>query len=298
MGKKYDLIVKEVNALFAKYQMKMTLRQVYYRLVAKLIIPNTINEYKALSRLLVKARENEDVDYRKIEDRARTTIGYDDGSESPKEYLDSWEKAFRRCWQSFTMQMWKTQPQFVEVWIEKDALSRVVSEEAMKFKVKTCPSKGYSSFTYIADAVNRLGWHKDQKCVILYAGDYDPSGMDITRDLQDRLTRYGADVTVKRIALSLEQIKEYNLPPMPAKTTDARYAKFVADTGGSDAVELDALEPPVLQQVVRDAVKEEIDSEAWNARVKEINENKDKMRVVLENLEIDWGTEWKDEEGE
>jgi len=295
MGKKYDQIVKEVNAIFEQYQTKMTLRQIYYRLVAKLIIPNTLNQYKGLSRLLVKARENKDVDYRRIEDRARTTIGADDVSEDPKECMKEWETAFRECYKYFTLAMWETQPKFVEVWVEKDALSMLVSDEAKQFKVKTCPSKGYSSFTYIADAVNRFRRHPDQECIILYGGDYDPSGMDITRALQARLTRYGADVTVKRIALSLEQIREYNLPPMPAKTSDARYAQFVADTGGADAVELDALEPPVLQQIVRDAVKEEIDWEAWDKRVKEIRDTRDKMRIVLEDLEIEWLTEWEDE---
>jgi len=84
-------------------------------------------------------------------------------------------------------------------------------------------------------------------------------------------------------------------PPMPAKTSDARYAKFVADTGGSDAVELDALEPPVLQQIVKDAVKDEIDQEAWNNRLKEIKENKEKIQKFLEDRGIDWATEWEDE---
>jgi hypothetical protein len=284
----YETIVQEVNKLFSQYHTKMTLRQIYYRLVSKLIIQNTLNQYKRLSRLLVKAREKGDVNYRNIEDRARVTLGRDSGWDSPLDFLNAYRDQFEGCWEYFSMKMWKTQPKFVEVWIEKDALSRVASESASNYRVRTCPSKGYSSYTYIADAVSRLRRHRDQECIILYLGDFDPSGLDITRDLASRLQRYGADVTVRRLALSIEQIQEHNLPPMPAKTSDSRYANFVENTGGSDAVELDALEPPVLKQIIRDGIKAEIDMELWDERLIEIELNKEKLKGVLENMTVEW----------
>lgn len=293
MGKKYDLIVESVNNIFAEYNTRMSLRQIYYRLVAKLIIPNTINEYKNLSRLLVKARERGAVDYRMIEDRARTSIGGDRGRDQVDfdNFIQSYEDVFRDCWEYFNLSMWHTQPNYIEVWIEKDALSRVVSDAAENFRVRTCPSKGYSSFSYIMDAVHRINKHDEKNCTIFYAGDYDPSGLDITRDLRDRLHRYGADVTVKRIALSLDQINEHQLPPMPAKKSDARYAKFVADTGGADAVELDALEPPVLKQIVKAALMGAIDFDAWNKRIQEIKEGKRELKKRLEKMQIVWEDE-------
>jgi len=137
-------------------------------------------------------------------------------------------------------------------------------------------------------AVNRLRRYRDKDVTILYLGDYDPSGMDITRDLENRLLRYGANVTVERLALSREQIEKYNLPPMPAKGSDPRYAKFVADTGGADAVELDALEPPVLQQIIRDGINDHIDFDLWDERQDEIKGIREKLRKEFENVEIIW----------
>lgn len=187
---KYGEIVKEVNEILDQYKTKMTLRQIYYRLVAKLIIPNTLSRYKALSKTLVKARENGEVDYRKIEDRARTTLGGDNYDQETDGFKEFAESEFRDAWRNFTMSYWGNQPEHIELWVEKDALSRIVSNIGYKYNVRTCPSRGYSSFSYVMDSVNRLRRLKDKQITILYLGDYDPSGLDITRDLQERLWRY------------------------------------------------------------------------------------------------------------
>ena len=207
MSSKYFLIIREVNAIFKQYNTKMTLRQVYYRLIAKHIIPNTVSQYKYLSKILVKAREDNEIKHNMIEDRVRTTIGDDNGWNNPTDFLTEIEEWFRKAWMDFTMPMWTNQPQRVEVWVEKDALSRLISEIAMQYKLRTCPSRGYSSYTYLKEAVERLLPFKDKEIVILYLGDYDPSGLDITRDLEERLSRYGlSGISIKRIALNLDQI--------------------------------------------------------------------------------------------
>ena len=286
MAKKYDRVVKAVNEIFLQYNTKMTLRQVYYRLVAKLIIRNTRSEYKYLSAMLVKARENGDVNYRMFEDRVRKTIGGDHGWDDPKGFLDYMEETFKNSWKYLSLSMWKNQPVFIEVWVEKDALSRLVSDVTNEYNVRTCPSRGYSSFTYIKDAVNRLRNVK-QPIKILYFGDFDPSGMDIERDLWTRLYKYGcSDLSVERIALTQDQIMEYNLPPMPAKKSDARYNKFVAETGAGDAVELDALEPPVLEKLVKEAIEDNIDFDLWEARKEQEKDEKERLRRKLEDVEI------------
>lgn len=308
MGKKYDLLVPEVNALFKQYQTKMTLRQIYYRLVAKLLIPNTLNQYKALSRILVKAREKGDVDYRMIEDRARTTIGGRDlGWDDEDEFLEDMKKYIKTLWEQFSMSVWEPQDNYVEVWVEKEALSALLSQVCSEFaetvlmtcigndvspRLRTCPSRGYSSYTYIMDAVNRLFNYVDKKIIILYLGDFDPSGLDITRDLNERLQRYGIkaiDVTVERLALNIDQIRKYQLPPMPAKRSDPRLASFIADTGGTDAVELDALEPPILQEIVRKGIQAKIDEDLWQDRLDDIEVIKEKLKETFGKMEIDWG---------
>ena len=285
----YKTIVPAVNDILSQYNMRMTIRQIFYRLVAKHLIQNTLSQYKNLSRILVKARERGDVDWTDIEDRSRTTIGRDGGFESVDHFLTYTEENFKEGWRYFTMPMWTNQPNFLEVWVEKDALSALVSDVAEGFRVRTCPARGYSSFTYVKEGADRLADIEGKNIIVLYLGDYDPSGLDITRDLENRLQAYGIpDVDVKRIALTLDQIRQYSLPPMMAKSKDPRYAKFVADTGGTDVVELDALEPPVLQEIIRKAIQERIDTDLWNKRVTEIEETKEKLREKFEKARIEW----------
>jgi hypothetical protein len=293
--KKYDMIVREVNDVLNTYHQKMTLRQIYYRLVSKHVFPNNLNQYKALSRYLVKARENGEVDWRRIEDRARTTHGGDygrDGIDDIESFLQDKIDEFKNLWEYIGLTSWKGQENYVEVWIEKDALSRLAENAVSDLNVKVCPSKGYSSFTYIAETVNRLRRIKDRNIHILYFGDFDPSGLDIERDLYERLVRYGApsDLQVTRIALSREQIDEYNLPPFPAKVKDARHERFVYETGSTDSVELDALEPPILSAMIHDAVSDLIDWETWREREEEESDLKEKIREKLEEVEIEF--EW------
>lgn len=292
---KYKIIVQEVNKIISQYDQKMTLRQIYYRLVAKQIIPNTLNRYKALSRYLVKARENGEVDWRQIEDRARNTHGGDYGRDSVSDvesYISDMVTEFKDSWSDITLSRWKGQENYVEVWIEKDALSRLATTAVTDLAVKVCPSKGYSSFTYVIKTVQRLRYreHRDKNIHILYFGDFDPSGLDIERDLYSRLVRYGSpsSLTVTRIALTSEQIMEYQLPPSPAKISDVRYAKFVYETGSDDTVELDALEPPVLSELIRDSVSDLIDWDIWTERIEEETEIREKVKEKLDEIEIIW----------
>jgi len=294
----YRTVVNESLTIFQQYNVAMTLRQLFYRLVSKHVFPNNLNSYKKLSKMLVKARELGEVPDRYLEDRTRTTIGGDSGFESPGDFISTYTNWFKSSWERFTMPLWANQPQRIEVWVEKDALSRLCSEVSEGFNVITCPSKGYSSYSYVKRAVRRMDDdYGTKEVVILYFGDYDPSGVDIERDLGDRLERYGAvDVEVKRIALTLDQIREYNLPPFPAKSSDPRLAKFIADTGGTDAVELDALEPNVLQDLIREAITDHIDAQLWSERQKEIEAKKEKLRKKFEGLKIEFEGEDQNEE--
>jgi hypothetical protein len=284
----YKTIVAESLKVFGQYGTAITLRQLFYRLVSKHILTNTISSYKNLSRLLVKAREDGDVSEYCLEDRTRTTVGADSGFETADDYVEAHVRYFKDSWENFTMPMWANQSERVEVWVEKDALSRLCERSAEPFNVTVCPSRGYSSYSYVKKAVDRIGSNYEGKDVtILYFGDYDPSGVDIERDLTARLHRYGArEVHVERIGLTLAQIQEHNLPPFPAKTTDPRLAKFIADTGGSDAVELDALEPDVLQALIKKAIQEHIDQGLWDDREAEIEIGKEELREKFKHLKI------------
>jgi hypothetical protein len=280
---KYNETVKAVGQILTLYTMPLTLRQIFYRLVAARIIANTLTNYKTLSRILVRARERGDIDENRIEDRSRETIGGDWGYDDPGQFLAKELESFKKCYENYIRSFWQDQPYRVEVWLEKDALSRLVADVAREYRVTVCPARGYGSYSYIRNGAGRFAG--DKPTVVLYFGDWDPSGLDITRDLRERLERYGAkNFQVCRVALTPEQIRRYKLPPMPAKRDDPRYAKFVADTGSGDAVELDALEPDVLQRLVRKSIVEYIDRRIWDATQRQIKQDREWIKWKLAGL--------------
>jgi len=286
-----DAIIDAVNGVLRQYDTAMTLRQIYYRLVARNLIENNLNTYKSLSRILVKAREKGLVDDSRIEDRARSTIGGDYGANNPEEYLQSIKRNFRDCWNEYARPIWENQEEYIEVWVEKDALSRLVADVARKYRVRTCVCRGYPSYSFVKAAVDRFSEHDDKEGTILQLGDHDPSGTDIPRDIERRIHDYGAEwVDVRRIALVPIQIDKYNLPPAPAKQTDARTPAFV-ERYGNAVVELDALEPPVLQDIIDDAIRSCIDIQLWNDTAREIEREREEVKKTVAELTANWPKE-------
>jgi hypothetical protein len=288
---RYGEIVKAVNEVLAQYYMPLTLRQIYYRLVAKLLIPNTVTAYKTLSKLLVKARERGDVDDTRIEDRSRQVLGVGDwGYENFDAFLDDRIKHLKDSWQYWTRPLWKNQPKNVLIALEKDALSRLFVDVADNFNVQVFPTRGYGSYTYVKEMAQKM--NSDKPTIVLYFGDYDPSGRDIQRDLETRLKAYGGqNFTVTRIALTKEQIAQYNLPPRPedAATLEKLRRDPRTKTYGMEyAAELDALEPTTLQEIIRQAIQSQIDPQKWNETLTQIKEEQQKLKEKLAKLKIEW----------
>ena len=283
----YEQIVEEALEIFKQYDSALTLRQLYYRLVSKRLIPNTINSYKRLSRIMVKAREQRDVPVNCLEDRSRRILGRGDtGYASAEEFLRRRIAGLRESYKEFTMPMWDDQPNYVLVSLEKDALSRLMSDIANQYSVRTFPTRGYPSFTY----VNRMATYirkrlKGKPTVVLYFGDFDPSGIDIERDLAERLKKYDAgDFKVIRIALTKDQIQEYDLPPMPVKRSDARSESFL-ESYGDLSVELDALDPNTLKLMVAQSIASNIDLDLWRKKEERIESLKVWIKGKLDNME-------------
>jgi hypothetical protein len=284
----YKQIVKDVNAVLEAYTMKLTLRQIFYRLVAQLKIPNTVNAYKCLSRILVKARERGHVDDERIEDRSRQVLGYGDfGYDDPDDFIDTQIERLKTSWDRFDMPMWDDQERMVVIALEKDALSRLFTDIAEGFRVKVFPTRGYGSYTYVKKIAEECSASKPT--TLLYFGDYDPSGRDIERDLGERGFRYGGTFMLDRRALTVDQIEQYKLPPRPEDTETLK--KLERDPrsktyGLQYAVELDALEPTLLQELVKKAITDNIDMEKWNARIKETGEKREKVKAKLEEVTV------------
>jgi len=279
-------IVQAVNAILTEYDFPLTLRQIYYRLVASGLIPNKRSAYNQLSKTLVKAREEGEVDDTRIEDRARQVLRGESGYDDPEEFTELMEKWFRGSGARYKADLWADQDAFVEVWVEKDALSRVIAQAAEPYRVTVCPSRGYSSYTYIKRmAIDDRLSDVDKPIIILDFRDHDPSGLQMTEDLRKRLVKYGdgLDIEVKRIALRIDQVKQYNLISNPTKLADPRSQAYVAQYG-DQCWELDAIEPRELQRIVKDAIEEHVDREVWENGLKQEEEDRTSLTESFASL--------------
>ena len=175
---------------------------------------------------------------------------------------------------------WNDQPNYVEVWVEKDALIGIVSQVCKKLDVPHFSCRGYTSQSEMWGAAQRFIAQEDSResMTIIHLGDHDPSGIDMTRDIQERLEMFGANVEVKRVALTMKQIEAFNPPPNPTKVTDARSGGYISRFG-HECWELDALEPKVITQLIEDEVTALIDYDLFNAIAAQ--ENRDKANIQL-----------------
>jgi hypothetical protein len=272
-------IIARANALCEEYAgqgYSLTLRQLYYRFVTANAIPNTKQSYKRLGSIVNDGRMAGLIDWNHIEDRgrnARTPWGY----RSP-------EQAIQVTAEGYYVNFWNEQPEYVEVWVEKEALIDVVSRACSARDAAHFACKGYVSQSEMWGAAMRLrGWERRGKQAhIIHLGDHDPSGLDMTRDITDRLALFGSRATVTRIALNMDQIEQYNPPPNFAKVTDSRYADYQAEYG-DDSWELDALEPAVLDTLISAEIETHIDGNAWAATNRRLEDERLNLTAVSNN---------------
>jgi hypothetical protein len=226
----------------------MTVRQVYYQLVARHMIENKRTQYQATCDLLVKMRQDGTVPWAWVEDRnrrPRQVQMYDDLGD----FINVVRRAYRR-------DVWQDQSAYVEVWLEKDALSGIFEDVLRTYGVTLNVGRGYDGWDSIHNAAERLGDGRD--ATILYFGDFDPSGEDMFYSLQKRLATFGCAPELVKCALTLEDVRRYDLPPELAKKSDTRRAAFVA-RWGDVSVELDALPATVLRERLISEVESRLD---------------------------------------
>ncbi|MBI4332367.1 MAG: hypothetical protein HY673_13925 [Chloroflexi bacterium] len=280
---KYRELVKAVNSILAGYSVQLTLRQVYYRLVVAGLIANTRSDYNQLSSQTVKARESGDVDDRRFTDRSRRI---DDVSfDSPGSFLEVCQNTLKG---RYVRRFWDSQSVYCEVWVEKDALSQVLAEAVYPFNTIVAPSRGYSSYSFLREAASRINQHcgDGKRAVILHFADHDPSGIDMSRDLQDRLAKYCGrrEVEVRRIALTHDQVREYKLIPNPVKQADRRSTEYVSQYG-DECWELDAIEPDELIMLCQAAVQGLIENGGtWQAIKKQDEAEREALIKQLKGI--------------
>lgn len=244
-------IISKANSIIDEYKGEgydLTLRQLYYQFVARNIIPNTQADYSKLGTTVNNGRLAGLIDWNSIVDRTR--------KHEANAHWDSPSDIIEDSADQYAIDTRADQNDYLEVWVEKDALVGVIERACEPLDVGFLSCRGYVSQSAMWRAGRRFKRqeHIGKHCtILLHLGDHDPSGIDMTRDIQDRLNMFGSNVDVKRIALDMEQIEEHQPPPNPAKTTDSRYASY-RDEYGDDSWELDALDPRVITTLITDKI--------------------------------------------
>lgn len=274
-------VIEQANAIITDFQemgYKLTLRQLYYQFVTRNWIANKQTEYKRLGAIVDDARQAGLIDWGAIEDRTRFLRRLSTWSD-PQQILSAVSDQYREDW-------WENQPYYPEVWIEKDALVGVIENVCNEYQVPYFACRGYASQSEMYEAAQRLKRYAraGQQPIILHLGDHDPSGLDMTRDNEKRLSTFARrPIKVKRLALNMAQIEEYNPPPNPAKDTDSRFDGY-AELYGDSSWELDALNPTVIEQTIRSEISDLIDSTRWF----EVQESEERNRGDLRMTSDHW----------
>ncbi|PKL35852.1 MAG: hypothetical protein CVV44_20255 [Spirochaetae bacterium HGW-Spirochaetae-1] len=284
-----------INQIIEEYQSDgytLTLRQLYYQLVSRDIIPNKQSEYAKLSTVLKEGRMAGIVDWSAIEDRLRKPS-------SPASF-DSPENILQAAIQQYELPRQKGQDIYLEVFVEKDALSGVLKRITERYHVPISVNRGYASASSMFDAYQRFSSaiEHGQSVKVLYLGDYDPSGIDMIRDIRDRIAEFAMgeygyysieealvefNFSIEPIALTREQIKKYKPPPNPAKVTDPRAKEFIRNHG-SKSWEVDALRPDVLSRLLDDAIRSNIDEDVFNEVIEREESDKVKLKSLMSYL--------------
>lgn len=278
-------ICNEIIVLYQGQGLKLTLRQLYYQLVTRNLVPNTERSYKNAGKLMSQGRLAGLVDWEAMEDRLRTPNMVTEWR-SPVHIMDA-------VISGYTLPRWQPQPKYVELWCEKDALAGVLQPITQRLHIILMVNRGYSSQSAMREGAERLR-HVDadgKEITILYIGDQDPSGEDMVRDVGDRLhllTNQNIEIEVTKLAITQDQVAQYNPPPNPAKMSDSRAEGYIARFGQS-SYEADALPPDVLAVVVNDAIEELIDPDLWEEVIKREEVDKELLRKARDEIMRDRG---------
>ena len=293
-------IIQQADTIIEQYQaegLDITLRQLYYRFIAMDLFPdnwidpvynkkqglspdtkNTDKNYKNLGSIINDARLAGLIDWEAVVDRTRYVRKLPHWS-SPDQIIKDAASQYR-------IDKWEGQRVRCEVFIEKDALIGVIEQPCNNEDVHYLSCRGYISQSEMWSSAQRLlKWiNEGYEVIVFHVGDHDPSGIDMSRDIQDRLDllTFNAGIKVNRIALTMDQINEKSPPPNPAKITDSRAADYIKKYG-RDSWELDALEPAELRDLISNAIYSIRDEDLWLTKVKEEKAARDALIIVAEN---------------
>jgi len=306
-------LIKQVDEIcqnYARQGYDLSVRQVFYQLVVENVISNTEQSYNRVICVVNDARLAGLLDWNYIADRTRN-LETNSHWDNPEEIIDSSAYSFR-------LDKWEGQEYYCEIWVEKQALAGIVQRTAKRLDISCIACKGYMSQSEMWTSAQRYKKVVDngQIPIIIHLGDHDPSGIDMTRDIRDRLAllmtdgwddyRYGGydmedpyekrcaqtdyqevidncPLEVKRVALNIDQVRQYNPPHNPTKLSDTRSSGYISKFGSS-CWELDALDPATLDRVITTNVLRYRDEDKFNQR----KEEEEKHRKLLKLASTNW----------
>lgn len=282
-------IIDTANSIISEYLNQgfdLTLRQLYYQFVAQDLLPyswadtrtgSTNNEksYKKLGEIINNARLAGLISWRAIQDRTRV-VRSNTHWRNPAHIIEAAKN-------SYYLNKWSNQELMAEVWIEKDALVGIIEDVCYEYDVPFFSCRGYTSQSAMWRASQRIRGYK-RATIIYYLGDHDPSGIDMGRDIDERLTLFEAPAVVNRIALTMEQIEDQNPPANPTKVTDSR-AKGYMSKYGNESWELDALEPNFIVDLISSNIENIRDKASYKKIVKQEEKDKEQLNFILEGLD-------------
>lgn len=288
--RKHVHVIAEANKILKEYfaaGFTMTLRQLHYQFVARKIMlepdrigedkvpyANTDKSYDMLGKVLTEARFCGLVDWSHMEDRLRSLERITRWS-SPSAIVNAVAEQYQE-------DLWTDHKYRPEVWIEKDALAGVIEGICEELRVDYFACRGYVSASAHYQASQRWRQYRanKQEPIIFHLGDHDPSGLDMTRENGAKFALLmGKPVKIVRLALNFDQVEQYDPPPNPAKMSDVRAPGYVAEYG-TDSWELDALEPQVISDLIRDAVTPVIQPKQRKANQASEDSNRERLRLV------------------
>lgn len=303
--------LKSAYAIASEYGGNLTVRQLYYRIVAEDLFPDTRRfvkvggswqldldngsknadpNYKWLIGLLTDARLEGRFPMGWLLDRTREARGgkFTGNQDNVDDALGNIEEDVRNAPESWRHR-WYGQSKHISVWVEKEALSGVFEAPCNQLGVAWFVLRGYSSLSALSQWVDDVAAEHAKaqfdEAVVLYFGDHDPDGWEIPRSAERnvqqiaRVTRKRLPpVTFDRVALNMDQIEEFDPPPFPAKETSARFKSYVDEHGIDDAWELDALRPDVLDGMIRESVAQHFDEEIYDENERVIADAREEMR--------------------
>jgi len=250
--KKYNIrtrsleIQQAIQQIFDELKPRLTVRQIYYALTVKGVIPKTESGYRQTCYQLGKMRELGLIPYGWIADNTRWQIK-PLTDRNLEDALARWQGAYRR-------DLWIDQPDYVEIWVEKDALAGVINPITIEYDVPLYVCRGYSSSTFLYEAAEYIKSLR-KPAYIYHFGDFDPSGVDAAYKVRDGLIKHGADIHFERMAVTPEQIRKYHLPTRDTKKQDPRSRRW----GDKPSVELDAIPAPTLRELVKECIEKHLD---------------------------------------